>query len=82
MDGHPRGLNHSIVVAGHPELDEFHQERARPLPSMPIVSVSNLTPTSKFMCVFWALDSVRGGHKIYASSTRTTLHPVIGVLLY
>jgi hypothetical protein len=34
------------------------------------------------LCAFWALDGVHGGHKIYSSLDRTSLHSVISGLLY
>mgnify|MGYP006934350948 CR=1 FL=1 len=46
------------------------------------VCVSNLAPTSKFVCTFQASDGVRGGRKIYTGSDRTSLHPVINGLHY
>jgi hypothetical protein len=53
-----------------------------PLPGTPTVGVPYLEPTSKFVCVFWAPDNVRGGCNIYAGSSRTSLHLVFDGLRY
>jgi hypothetical protein len=42
------------------------------------VGVSNLALTSKFVCMFWAMDGGNGGHKINTSSGGMSLHPVFG----
>jgi hypothetical protein len=70
------------VMACHSDLEELHRKRAWPLPGVPTIGVSNLAPISKFVCTFRALDSVHGGHMIYTSSGRTSLHPVFGGLRY
>jgi hypothetical protein len=60
-NGHSAGPNCTTIVAGHPELEELHRERARPLPGTPMVGVLNLAPTSKFVCVcfgLWAMFTV------------------------
>jgi hypothetical protein len=33
------------------ELEELRRDRVRPLLSVPTIGVSNLAPTSKFVCV-------------------------------
>jgi hypothetical protein len=68
--------------ACHPELEELRQGRASPLPSAPTVGVSNLALTSKFVCMFRASNSVRGGRKIYTGLSRTSLHTVFSGLGY
>jgi hypothetical protein len=46
------------------------------------VGVSYLAPTCKILCVFRALEGVRGGRKIYTCSDRTFLYLVTGGLRY
>jgi hypothetical protein len=82
MDGCSYGPNYVAVVTCDPELGKFRREHAGLYMAHQLSVFRTSLRQVNLLCVFWALDGVRGGSKIYTGSDRTSLLLVIGGLRY
>jgi hypothetical protein len=63
-------------------LDNLVAEHAIPLPGTQLSVFHTSLQQVILLCVLRALEGAHGGHKVYNSSGRTSLLPVIGCLCY
>jgi hypothetical protein len=63
-------------------LDNLIAKHARPYLARQILVFRTSLRQVNLLCVFWAPEGMRRGHKIYIGSGRTFLRPIIGGLRY